>query len=264
MQATPLVGLPRKLDASRRRLTRNGEVIKLPAKQFDTLLYFVANPNRIIEKDELLAVVWPGRIVEESSLTQTIFMLRRALQADEAERYIITAPGRGYRFVANIIALPQGSPADMAPAAGGSQAGTVQIPRAADAVARSRGWASVAWMIGAVVILCGAVLAMRHERAPPSEAGFHPPPHSVAVLAFTNMSGDPKQEYFSDGLSEELINTLSRIDGLQVAARVSAFSFKGSDATAGEIGRKLDVGAILEHRGCLNRPRAPLPIPDLS
>jgi TolB-like protein/Flp pilus assembly protein TadD len=78
------------------------------------------------------------------------------------------------------------------------------------------------------------------------EAAFDPPPHSVAVLAFTNLSGDPAQEYFSDGLSEELIDGLGRIEGLRVPARQSSFSFKGKSATAGEIARRLNVGAVLE------------------
>jgi TolB-like protein/Flp pilus assembly protein TadD len=77
-------------------------------------------------------------------------------------------------------------------------------------------------------------------------AAFRPPPHSIAVLPFVNMSGDKEQEYFSDGLSEELLNDLARINELQVAARTSAFSFKGKDTDIGTIARKLNVGAVLE------------------
>jgi TolB-like protein/tetratricopeptide (TPR) repeat protein len=82
--------------------------------------------------------------------------------------------------------------------------------------------------------------------APPAVSDFNPPPHSIAVLPFTNMSGDKDQEYFSDGLTEELLNSLSEISGLQVAARTSAFSFKGKDTDIGTIARKLNVGAVLE------------------
>jgi TolB-like protein/Tfp pilus assembly protein PilF len=84
----------------------------------------------------------------------------------------------------------------------------------------------------------------KHLTPPP--AAFAPPPHSIAVLPFTNLSGDPKQEYFSDGVSEELINALSHIDSLQVTARTSSFSYKGQNADIGTIARKLNVGAILE------------------
>jgi serine/threonine-protein kinase len=77
-------------------------------------------------------------------------------------------------------------------------------------------------------------------------AAFAPPAHSIAVLPFVNMSGDPKQDYFSDGLSEELLNSLVSLRGLQVAARTSSFSFKGSGTDVAEIARKLNVGAVLE------------------
>jgi TolB-like protein/Tfp pilus assembly protein PilF len=77
-------------------------------------------------------------------------------------------------------------------------------------------------------------------------SAFSPPPHSIAVLPFVNMSGDKDQEYFSDGLAEELLNALARINELQVSARTSSFSFKGKDADIGTIARKLNVGAILE------------------
>jgi TolB-like protein/Flp pilus assembly protein TadD len=81
---------------------------------------------------------------------------------------------------------------------------------------------------------------------PTAPAAFAPPPHSIAVLPFVNMSGDKEQEYFSDGLTEELLNSLAEINELQVAARTSAFSFKGKDIDIGTIARKLNVGAVLE------------------
>jgi TolB-like protein/Tfp pilus assembly protein PilF len=85
-----------------------------------------------------------------------------------------------------------------------------------------------------------------NPRAAAIPVTFNPPPHSIAVLPFVNMSGDKEQEYFSDGLSEELLDDLSRINELQVAARTSAFSFKGKDTDIGTIARKLNVGAVLE------------------
>jgi TolB-like protein len=83
-------------------------------------------------------------------------------------------------------------------------------------------------------------------RAGAAPAAFAPPPHSIAVLPFVNLSGDKEQEYFSDGLTEELLNSLAEINELQVAARTSAFSFKGKDTDIGTIARKLNVGAALE------------------
>jgi adenylate cyclase len=89
-----------------------------------------------------------------------------------------------------------------------------------------------------------AVSAAPPASAPPSD--FAPSPHSVAVLPFVNMSADRDQEYFSDGVSEELVNALALIDELQVAARTSSFSFKGQALDVETIGRKLHVGAVLE------------------
>jgi TolB-like protein/Tfp pilus assembly protein PilF len=80
----------------------------------------------------------------------------------------------------------------------------------------------------------------------PAAGAFSPPPHSIAVLPFVNMSGDKDQEYFSDGLTEELLNSLAGINELQVAARTSSFAFKGQETDVGTIARKLNVGAVLE------------------
>src|SRR6516162_514105 len=91
-----------------------------------------------------------------------------------------------------------------------------------------------------------AVVANTTVSRAPATASFNPPPHSIAVLPFVNISGDKEQEYFSDGLTEELLNDLARIDELQVAARTSAFSFKGKDTDIGTVARKLNVGAVLE------------------
>jgi serine/threonine protein kinase/TolB-like protein/Tfp pilus assembly protein PilF len=100
--------------------------------------------------------------------------------------------------------------------------------------------------LAGLLLLGSAVLWRFAAGFAPVESAFNPPAHSVAVMPFTNLSGDPAQEYFSDGISEELINALSRIRLLQVAARTSSFSFKGSNIDTRTIARKLNVGAILE------------------
>jgi TolB-like protein len=111
----------------------------------------------------------------------------------------------------------------------------------------------------ALLVVAGSVLwfVSRHERTAAAavsgaassavrETAFNPPPHSIAVLPFVNMSGDKDQEYFSDGLSEELLNSLARINELQVAARTSSFYFKGKDADLATIAHKLNVASVLE------------------
>jgi len=122
-------------------------------------------------------------------------------------------------------------------------------------------WSQKPWMLVAVAVAVVGVAAYlviekpwvtrpavssQTVAASASSAAFSPPPHSIAVLPFVNMSGDKEQEYFSDGLSEELLNDLSRIHELRVCARTSAFSFKGKDTDIGTIARKLNVGAVLE------------------
>ncbi len=92
----------------------------------------------------------------------------------------------------------------------------------------------------------GAASTPAAQSAPATATAFNPPPHSIAVLPFVNLSGDKDQEYFSDGLSEELLNSLTEIEGLQVAARTSAFSFKGKDVNVSTVSRELNVGSILE------------------
>jgi TolB-like protein/Tfp pilus assembly protein PilF len=123
---------------------------------------------------------------------------------------------------------------------------------------RASRWSRHVLTVTAVVVVLGAAGYLAIERpwiskpaASPSVADvatapFNPPPHSIAVLPFVNMSGDKEQEYFSDGLTEELLNSLAQIQELQVAARTSAFSFKGKDTEIGTIARKLNVGAVLE------------------
>ncbi|HTV95815.1 MAG TPA: protein kinase [Steroidobacteraceae bacterium] len=111
---------------------------------------------------------------------------------------------------------------------------------------------AAAWLVAmSIIAICAAVGLDRlilprraADSAPP--AAFAPPVHSVAVLPFTNLSGDPRQDYFSDGVSEELINALSHVEALQVSARTSSFSFKGKNLDVGAIARKLNVAAILE------------------
>jgi TolB-like protein/Flp pilus assembly protein TadD len=97
------------------------------------------------------------------------------------------------------------------------------------------------------LIVAGATLTLwiGWGLSPPSEPPFAPPARSVAVLAFDNMSGDPGQTYISDGLSEQLIDSLTRIDAIAVAGRTSSFSFRGSHKTINEIGRALNVSAVL-------------------
>ena len=92
-----------RLDAVERILRRGGAAVPLTPRVFDTLLYFVRHHGRVLEKDELMREIWPDAIVEENNLTQNVSTLRQALgEAGGARRYIVTIPGRGYRFAAHV------------------------------------------------------------------------------------------------------------------------------------------------------------------
>ena len=256
-----------RMDAVRHCLARDGAPLKLPPKLFDTLLYLVEHAGRVVEKDELLTAVWDGRFVDEANLTQTVFLLRRALQADETTAdFIVTVPGHGYRFVAPVrretdlgaTAVPS-AVAQMSAPQGGPAARFE--PRAAEQTAtkpsHAWSWPGLASFVAAALVVAGLISLLLVQRWAPEyarptlHAAFNPPPRSVAVLAFTNMSGDPGQDYLADGFSEELINALSRVDALHVAARTSTFFFKSHPATIADIARQLNVGAVLE--GSLRR-----------
>jgi serine/threonine protein kinase/TolB-like protein/tetratricopeptide (TPR) repeat protein len=118
-------------------------------------------------------------------------------------------------------------------------------------LARHRTGVAAGFMV-VVALLAGALAYFAVDRfgnsivQAPGAVAFAPPPHSIAVLPFVNMSGDATQEYFSDGITEELLNSLSRLNGMQVVARTSSFSFKGQHVDVSTIAHKLNVGAILE------------------
>jgi TolB-like protein len=124
------------------------------------------------------------------------------------------------------------------------------VPGPRERMGASRRSKAVLLAIAAVIVLAALTVVVvdkvwisKHLAA---STAFNPPLHSIAVLPFVNLSGDKEQEYFSDGLTEELLNSLTEINELQVAARTSAFSFKGKDTDIGTIARKLNVGAVLE------------------
>lgn len=199
---------PFRIDTADCLLLRGGAAVPLKPKVVDTLVLLIEGRGRVLRKEELMRALWPHTFVEESNLTQNIYTLRKVLSQDSREgvRYIETIPKRGYRFVADVKELR-------------------------DLSRRTAGSGPEAPAIDSLAV---APLA------------FNPPAHSIAVLPFVNMSGDPQQEYFSDGMAEELLNSLVRISELKVAARTSAFAFKGKDMEVGDIARRLNVGAILE------------------
>ena len=174
---------PFRVDVRGRALYRDGTGVSLGARSFDILCVLLALRGNLVTKDDLRARVWPGMIVEENTLHAHVSSLRRALgDGGAGKRYIVTAPGQGYRFVGE-IAQPSLPPLPEQP--------------------------------------------------------------SIAVLPFQNFDGEP-QDYFADGIVEEIITALTRFPTLFVIARNSSFTYKGRSVDIRQVGRELGVRYVLE------------------
>jgi len=181
-----------KIDLGDERLWDGDRPVRIGNKAFQLLRLFVANPNRLLTKDQILSGVWRDLYVSEGLIKEYVHDLRQALGDDPKQpRFIETVHGRGYRFLGGI--------------------GQVDQPKGGEAVGRL-----------------------------PTH------PLSLAVLAFTNLSDDPAQEYFADGISEDIIIGLSKNPHLSVISRNSTFAFKGKPVPVPDIGEELGARFVLE------------------
>ncbi|HSK62448.1 MAG TPA: winged helix-turn-helix domain-containing protein, partial [Pyrinomonadaceae bacterium] len=217
------------LDGAKRRLLRDGEVVRLTPKAFETLLALVEVRGKTIEKDELLKRVWGDTVVEENNLNQSITALRKALGDSRSEsQYIATSPGHGYRFVADVREESRDE-ADAPPP-------VVE----ARAVSTRRPWLIV---LGALVLALALFGLISWARRPtPDRFKIS----SVMVLPLENLSGDASQEYFADGMTDALIGDLARIKGLRVISRTSSMHYKGKTKPLPEIANELKVDGVVE------------------
>jgi TolB-like protein/DNA-binding winged helix-turn-helix (wHTH) protein/Flp pilus assembly protein TadD len=239
------------LDAQGRLLTRGGEAVPLTPKAFDVLLLLIQNSGRTVTKDELLKSAWRDSFVEESNLTQTIFMVRKALDETSARRYILTVQGQGYRFLAPVTeAASRGSEAEppvVRSAANGPAAKDgreIQLPAPLRSLS---GWRSAFIALAAVafVLIAGLVIwPWRLAKRPAKQPGRI----MLAVLPFQNLTGDAAQEYVSDGLTEEMLTQLGNLNPqrLGVIARTSVMHYKDAHTPLDQIGRELNVQYVLE------------------
>lgn len=185
-----------------RELLLGGVPVELGSRAFDLLLALVRRPGQLLGKDQLMAEVWPGKAVEENNLQAQISALRKILARDvDGLRYLQTAAGRGYRFLANVDHV-----------------------KPVDAIA-----ATTAESVGSSL--------------PPFPLPDRP---SIAVLPFVNLSGDPEQEYFCDGIAEDIITALSKIRWLFVSAQHSSFTYRGNSVDVRRVAHELGVRYILK------------------
>jgi len=197
------------LDCDRRELSRRGVPVAVAPQVFDLLVYLIRNRERVVSKDDLIEAVWGGRIVSDSALTTRINAARAIIGDSGAEQRLIrTVHRRGFRFVGEVREMDQ-------------------VP-----LAVREGWRPAIEAAGLVL--------------PDTARPFIADKPSVAVLAFTNMSGSPEREFVAEGIAEDIITALSRCPWLLVIGRNSSFAYKGRAVDLKQVGRQLGARYVLE------------------
>ncbi len=222
------------LGADAFRVEEDGREISMPTLSLDLFTALVRRAPDVVTTDELMDVVWPNVVIAEETVSQRVRLVRDAL--GPAHRDIVaTVRGRGYRL-------------------------TVPVETVEDAPSASRspegfGWARKRYYaLGAVILLAiviaSALLIETRDGAPAGETRFArpgvPPDRSIAVLPFVNMSADEANDYFSDGVAEEMLNRLARVPDLRVTSRTSSFAFKDQGLDIRAIADRLGVRYVLE------------------
>ena len=225
---------------------KHGVRVRLQDQPFQVLRVLLERPGQIVTRDELKQTLWPAdTFVDFDDGLNTAVKKIRELLGDSAERprYIETIPRRGYRFVGPIA---PSSPVEGAVAAPSSQPALVLPP--AEASVRRRAFRLAAYaavgVFALVVVLVGADVGGWRARLVGRAAG--PRIESLAVLPLANLSLDPGQDYFADGMTEALIANLAQVKALRVISRTSVVHYKGTDKTLPQIAHELNVDAVIE------------------
>jgi len=241
------------IDTGTQVVSRAGDMIALPKLSFDLLLVLMRAAPNLVSLDELMQLVWPGVVVSPETVSQRIKLLRDALRCDPREpRYIAGLRGRGYQLIAPVKEL-EAEPTASAPTAVEAPDLSVKVPTPRSSSLRKRLLVAAVFVV--VLAAVGGLLAdrfwiskpiAREKLASATTALPAISERSIAVLPFVDMSEKKDQEYFSDGLSEELIDMLTKIPELRVPARTSSFYFKGKQVTIADIAKALGVVHVLE------------------
>ena len=237
-----------RLDAGKRLLWRAGAKVPLTPRVFETLLFLVEHNDTVLDKERLMEAVWPDSIVEENNLTKNISTLRRVFgETPGSHHYIVTVPGRGYRFVADIkIGAADPGPQQWSiPEVAGAPAqnGTQEVATVAQAKHR-RSFIFIWLAIAAVLVLGVAVLLFRTKDPTPR---ILLPEKSVAVLPFANLSDDKENAFFTEGVQDDILTALAKFSDLKVISRTSVSSYvAGPHRNLREIGEELGVANVLE------------------
>lgn len=254
---------PFRVDTGRRLLLREGTAVPLTPKAFDVLMVLLRNADRIVEKDELMRLVWPGTAVEENNLTRNISSLRKALEEGAAEhRFIVTIPGRGYQFATETPMMASSSEViDSEVIFERHARAEVQIEEETDQAAAATALprqkqSSHTRLYIAVALLVLTVLAvtvyLAHRRTPASAPAAT---DSIAVLPFDTSALSPDLEYLADGITESTIDHLSKSPGLKVISLGSVMPYRGRQISPQEIGHALGVRRVMMGRIVIQNER---------
>jgi TolB-like protein/DNA-binding winged helix-turn-helix (wHTH) protein/Tfp pilus assembly protein PilF len=248
-----------RVDAAREEISKDGATVKLERRLMQLLLCLADKPGQILSVEQLLDRVWAGVVVTQDSVYQAIASLRRILGDDASEpTYITNIPRRGYCLIAPVSAWVD---APAAAAATATATTTARLPTVAAALksARNRWWIAGS-ALAALILALGYLLIENRgpsknvaEKTQPGSvvrpAGLAQrpiPAKSIAVLPFIDLSEEKDQQYFADGMAEEIIDRLVQVPDLRVPARTSSFYFKGTSANIADIALELGVANVLE------------------
>jgi TolB-like protein/DNA-binding winged helix-turn-helix (wHTH) protein len=232
------------VDRQSRELRKQGRRVRLQDQPFQLLCMVLDRAGAVVTREDLRQALWPGSVYVDfdHGLNNAIARLREALGDNAASpQYIETLPRLGYRFIYPVQSPP---PVQIAPPAPDTQAGS-EDPGVPKQTTRRRSVALVGGAVALAALAIGLWLGFRESAITrPGDPGSDEP--SVAVLPFASLSADADDEYFADGLSDELLNQLARIRGLRVPGRTSSFQFKGRQTSPAEIAKTLKVTYLLE------------------
>ena len=228
-------------------LRKQGLKIRLQEQPFRVLAMLLERPGEIITRDELRSRLWSAEtfVDFDHGVNKAVNRIREAIgDSATSPRFIETVARRGYRFVADVAPVEEPRDAELeALSDGRPPLEPDRQPSAAQPARPWRAWRvwSIAGLVVALASIAGIVVWGRRSHASPAA-----PIQSLAVLPLDNLSGDASQEYFADGMTDELIATLSQISALRVISRTSAMLYKHARKPLLQIGRELNVDAVIE------------------
>jgi TolB-like protein/DNA-binding winged helix-turn-helix (wHTH) protein/Tfp pilus assembly protein PilF len=228
------------LDPHSFELRRAGQRVKLERIPLQLLFMLAGNRHRLVSREEIVQEIWGNNIFvdADNSINTAVRKIRQALQDDpENPRFLRTVPGKGYRFTAQTIAPVPPSPPE--------QGAPFKEPTEAPQISRQSPRWAIWGVVGLVVLIGFGFLVRSRLGRPPNTATKKA---MLVVLPFVNLSGDPGEEYFADGMTEEIITQLGSLDPqrLGVIARTSSMQYKSAQKGAAQVARELGVDFLLE------------------